>query len=35
VGRLLMPSEVVRTHETQFWFVSERVVDMPLVRAKT
>jgi starvation-inducible DNA-binding protein len=30
----LLVSEVVRTNETQVWFVSEHVVDTPLVRAK-
>ena len=30
----LLVSEVVRTNEAQVWFVSEHVVDTPLVRAK-
>lgn len=29
----LLISDVVRTNETQVWFISEHLVDMPLVRA--
>jgi starvation-inducible DNA-binding protein len=29
----LITSELVRTNETQVWFVSEHLVDTPLVRA--
>ena len=31
----LLVSDVIRTNETQVWFVSEHVVDTPLVRART
>jgi len=30
----LLVSDVIRTNELQVWFVSEHVVDTPLVRAK-
>ena len=30
----LVASEIVRTNETQVWFVSEHLVDTPLVRAR-
>jgi len=29
----LLVSDVIRTNEMQAWFVSEHVVDLPLVRA--
>jgi starvation-inducible DNA-binding protein len=29
----LLVSDVIRTNETQVWFVAEHVVDTPLVRA--
>jgi len=29
----LVVSEVLRTNELQSWFISEHLVDMPLVRA--
>src|SRR5581483_4982997 len=31
----LLVSEVIRTNEIQVWFVSEHLVDMPLVHAKS
>lgn len=31
----LLVSQVLRTNETQVWFLSEHLVDMPLVEAKS
>jgi starvation-inducible DNA-binding protein len=30
----LLVSDVLRTHEMQVWFLSEHLVDIPLVRAE-
>lgn len=31
----LLVSQVLRTNETQVWFLSEHLVDMPLMEAKS
>jgi hypothetical protein len=33
-NKLTKPSDVLRTHEMQVWFLAEHLVDTPLVQAE-